>query len=222
MGVACRGWADAPAIDADERRTIERTLLESGDPLAAVVRDPGARVSRVPSAPLRATVVDRVERDNPSGPTVFYWGWNRGQGKGFRTTGQPSQWSALVAADGVQVQGASDAIALARLWFQTTQPTGERHLLVESVDALPFRPRLDEKASRVRDEARRSLAGTLRPLSARAEPPPADAGWVVTGHAIDGMKLVELELHVARGGQVRPVSRIVRDDLPLVYAGSGD
>lgn len=194
------------------RARIAAALERDASPWAATVRQADTTLTRVATPAWLGGSIWRAERFLPTRPLVFYVA----DGKGGPTllTGKPEAFDGWVRADHVEVRRAEQAVELARLFVETTRNTGTRLKLVDSVDALPFRPGLNDAQATARDRARAALAPTIRPPRATA----TTGGWDVVAFAVDGMDVVKLQLAVGRDGSVALHRDKLAPDLPFVYA----
>jgi len=208
--------ASVQAAKAEEsvlRERIAAPLAESHAGFASAVRDPAATLTKVAAPLFRHTTFFRVEQRLPTRPVLFYVAVPEA-GEPSLLSGTPAAFEAIVARDPAHVRTAAEAVALARLYFETTRDVGERHLLVESIDALPYRPSLEGAEATLRDQSRRELTPKLRPLAATRA---ANGEFRVIGHAVDDTRLDELAFSIAKSGHVTLSVKPLRDDLPLVY-----
>jgi hypothetical protein len=217
LAVTCLGNAradDATPVEAsaETRARIAVALEHAGSPWAATVREADTTLTRVTTPPWLGGSVWRVERFLPTRPLVFYVA--DGKGGPALLTGKPTAFNAWVRADRVEMRRAEQAETLARLFVETTRDTGMRLKIVDSADALPFRPGLNDAQATARDHARAELATMIRPPHATAR----GRGWEVLAFAVAGMDVAKLKLSVARDGTVELHSEKLRADLPLVYA----
>jgi hypothetical protein len=210
--------ASAQAAKAAEDPSLrERIAAQLGDHhagFASAVRDPASVLTPIEAPLFRRTRFFRVEKRLPTRPVLFYVAVPQA-GDPALLSGAPAAFDAVVARDPARVRTAADAVALARLYYETTRDTGERHLLVESIDDVPYRTDLTGADARLRDQSRAELTPRLRPLAATRA---AGGGFRVTGHAVADTRLVELDAAITRTGHVTLSEKPLRDDLPLTYA----
>lgn len=209
------GHAAAGAEDAssDVRESIARALDREASPWAATARSPEATITRVAAPSWLRGAIWRVERFMPTRPLIFYVAIGaRGPS---RLTGNPPAFDAWMRDEGVTVTSGEAAVALARLFVETTRNTGTRLQIADTVDALPLRAGSTEAEVAARARVREELAPKIRPPSAQRRP---RGGWDVVASAVEGMQLVRLRLTVARNGETGMKSEVIRSDLPLAYA----
>jgi hypothetical protein len=220
IGVALLALVFAPMLaGADEeattqvRESIARKLDADAPPWAATVRSPEATVTRWPTPSWLTGAIWRVERFMPTRPLVFYVGVDKSVAL---LTGKPDAFNRWIRDEGTRVPNAAAAVALARLFAEVTHDTGVRLQILDSAEALPYRPGLAGDDAELRDRSRRELAPQIRPPRATSR---GRRGWEVVAFAVDGMHVVRWRLRVARTGEVEPLPReTIRTDLPLVYA----
>lgn len=195
------------------RESIARALDADAAPWAATVRNPEATVTRLPTPAWLPGKIWRVERFLPTRPLLFYVA--AGPRSIAPLTGKPEAFNRWMQGEGVRVPNAAGAVELARLFVESTRNTGTRMQLIESVDAIPYRPGLSGHDAEVRDKSKPELARTIRAPRAFSRD---HRGWQVVGFAVEGARIVRLKMMVSVGGEVEMRSETIRTDLPLIYA----
>jgi hypothetical protein len=207
-----RAFAASPTADERLRARIAEQLAEHYPGFSQAARDPQTAVRAVP-APFESARIWRFEKFLPTRPLIFYVGVT-GRDQVLLLTDEPKRFNQLVARERAP-RTAAEAVARARLFDETTSKADQRHLLIQSVDEIPFRPGLNAAQAELRDQAKASLAPRIRPpRTVRL----GNGGWRVTAYAIDDDALVEISFDIDRTGAIQARSHVLRDDLPLVYA----
>lgn len=210
LSVACAARAGSPQV---EPRAAVAAALRANEPgLADLAADPKAAWTAVDAPLLARHKVWRIEFATPAKPVLFFVAVGD-DGKAFKLTAAPDAFAEVVRRAGVKVGSGADAVALARLFLETTRPTGRRHLVVESFDALPFLPSPDEAQRKAIDDLRARLGGEVGPVSATA----TATGWLVTAWQVRESGLDRLRIEVSREGGLVLTRETVAPDLPLVY-----
>lgn len=205
--------AHAEEATTQVRESIARALDREASPWGATARGPETTITRVASPTWVPGAIWRVERFMPTRPLFFYVAV--GAHGSALLTGKPEAFNAWIHGEGATVPSANAAVDLARLFVETTRNTGMRMEIIESTDALPFRPGLAGAAAEDSDRTRRMLAKSIRPVRAVSH---TRSKWEVVANAVEGMNLVRLRLSVSRAGDIEMREELLRADLPLAYA----
>jgi hypothetical protein len=202
------GWAEP---SSDGRARIAASIASRHPGYAQAVKDERTGMAAV-EAPFRRARIWRFEKTLPTRPLIFFVASN--DEGAVVLTGEAEAFNRLIDREALALTNAADAVALIKLFDETTRDGARRHLHVPSVDAIPFRPGLVGRLAQIRDGAKQSLAARIQPSPARRE----NGKWSWIDHVVDGDVLMEEAFTVAESGRVSVKQRALRDDLPLVYA----
>lgn len=171
--------------------------------LARAVAEPGTRLTPLEAPFLGRTRLYEARKFLPTRPLLVYAGLQAG-GPTFLLNERPEAFDEMVRADGARVTDEAAATALVRMRQEVTRPQDHRYLIVDSLDAIPFR---DGSAA---DE---SLRGVVQPPCATR----AGDGFEVTLFVVEDEHLDRLIASVSPSGHVALMTHTVADALPLVY-----
>jgi hypothetical protein len=203
-----------PEFSTNLRGDLAARLRPIAEHYAQIVLDPETSFEPVPAPFLARSFVVQAQKFGPSRPILLYIGAQSGSGQAFVLNGQPAEWNRFVAADGAQVRDEATAAELARVFVRTTRPQNRRYVVVESTDALPWRPNLEDDEQAQRRAQTERLAPLLRPPVAVQR---IDGGFDVTLFVVNGANVESLTLVVDAGGQVQTRADTVATDLPFTY-----
>ncbi|MFG2085545.1 MULTISPECIES: hypothetical protein [unclassified Spirillospora] len=198
--------------DEGTRQTISEGLLKSGKrEEARIVKLGGSRLSRVEAPFLGNWKIYRVVYRQSSHPVLLHVATAHGQVE--LLTGSPKAFGKVMAADGGTVEDAAAAAALARVYVETTRPSGILTYVVGRVEDIKFRPGITGDDARQRD----AIVAEYRP---RIKAPTAVAGgkgFTATVYSVKGEALQRHVIKISPNGAVEDDVKTLVPDLPVPY-----
>ncbi|MCA9821505.1 MAG: hypothetical protein KC482_01025 [Dehalococcoidia bacterium] len=150
---------------------------------------------------------------HPHKPIVHYLGFAE-DSEIFVLSERPDQFVAMVDADGdVSIDSEAAAASFLRAYLVSTRRLTRLTYLVESVDDMKFRPKLDDAEAKERDRVRQEYAGTIVPLAAVKD----GDGYRVEAYQVQEQDLVKITATVSTAGAIETDSAVLESNLPLVY-----
>jgi len=187
----------------DVREELVNGLRAEHADQARMIAEPGTKLQLLETPFLGRTRLYEARKFLPTRPLLVYAGLQAG-GTAVLLNGRPEAFDELVRTDGARVADAPTAAALVRTRQHVTRPQDHRYLIVDSLDAIPYR------SGSTPDERLRSV---VHPPLAQ----PAGAGFEVTLFVVEDEHLDLLTARVSPGGQVALSTQTIASDLPLVY-----
>ncbi|TDB87483.1 hypothetical protein [Actinomadura sp. 7K534] len=208
------GGAEAPARPGEQlRQTIGNGLLESGKrEEARIVRLDGTRLIPVDAPVLRSWKIYRVDHRQGPHPALLHVAL--GHGRVELLTGAPDAFGKVMAADGGTVEDTATAVALARVYVETTRPGGILTYVVGRVEDIRFRPGITGDDARHRDEIVAEYGPRIKAPVAVAN---GKKGFTATVFVVRDEALRRHDLKVSPKGAIEDEVKTLVPDLPVPY-----
>jgi hypothetical protein len=199
-------------VDEGMRNTIKAALTQAGRTFeAGIVSRGGARLTQLNTPFLKSWKIIQVDYRQDPHPTMFHVAV--GGSQAHLLTGTPAAFSTVTKADGTHVADPATAAQLGKIYIETTRPAGKLTYLVDSVDAIRFRPGITGTAAARRDEIVKKYQHVVTSPVATAK----GTGFTVIAYVVRDRALQKRDLTVTAQGSVEEKIKTLVLDLPVPY-----
>lgn len=194
------------------REGIQEALNGVRDDIAELIPDRQlTRIEPVECPGLSAYGVYSIRHLSPYKPILHYIGYAEGK-RAFILDQDPEAFLAMAASDSVSLDSAEEAAKYGATFITVTRPLTRLAYVVESSEAVRFRPTLSAAEQQRKTEFEKQYGATISPPKAEAD----GTGYRVVLFLVVEQELRQITLTVGRTGTIDADANVLEQGLPLV------